>query len=230
MKALLSVLTVGLLAALWGGGGGTLLNTTVIGLINTLLPSPLWHWVTNKLPCFLFPLQSPCFGVLFSPSSLLGCLLHPRSKGCPCCHHCHPSPADRKAEMSEDASVASDKSADQLWKGINMIGGTIITHVHLLTTEVQWELGAGREGTMENRSCLGRSPWGKDGGGGASSSRHQFYGLVLFCFVRSELRLSWWGRAVCGGWMRDFTQTSDSEWRSWVPLRGPRQLGAGLGA
>lgn len=43
---------------------------------------------------------------------------------------------------------------------------------------------------MENRSCLGRSPPEGREWRGSSSSNHQFYGLVLFCFVRSELRLS----------------------------------------
>lgn len=66
--------------------------------------------------------------------------------------------------MSEDAPVASNKSAYQLWKGINMIGGHNNDSVQLLTTAIQQGLGAGREGSKENRSCLGRSPWGKEEG------------------------------------------------------------------
>ena len=44
-----------------------------------------------------------------------------------------------------------------------MIGGHNNNSVHLLTTKIQQERGAGREGTMENRSCLGRSQPPREG-------------------------------------------------------------------
>lgn len=128
------------------------------------------------------------------------------------------------AKVSKDKPIARYKTLALVWKGINMMEGGSLNNksAHLLTKKIEWgwEEAENRNGNSRNHW----QGWREADEGGPSAAAINYMGWFLLPFVLWGLNWSSAdeGELLGGGgrWIRDFAQSSDSEWTFQAKLRG----------